>query len=461
MRVPRKGSKIHLIGIGGAGMRGIALMLMQMGYVVTGSDIDCDRELVRDLGEKGTTLFSGQRAENITDQKVVIYSSAIKESNPELERARQIDIKCIHRTDFLFELGLTRNVLGVAGTHGKTTTTAMIAHVLDRMGQNISYYFGSPIIGGEQARWSGSGNQTLVMETDESDKSFLKFNCDLAVVTNIDWDHMDAYDHNKKNLLDAFESFVVQAKMRVLNADDENTFRMKLKDMNQVITFGRNSLSHVKADLTNIFREGHNLCSTTGVRIGGESIGRLKLKVPGDHNVSNALAALSAIVSLGFDPKLALPHFFTFPGTQRRLELMGSVNGNPVYDDYAHHPTAIIAGLEALRSYYPDEKICLVMQPFRFARISYLLEEYSACVSLADRTIVTQVFPQEENNLERSREFCSKLRSMNPSAQIAMAGTLELVPKIVKSSLTKNEVVYLVGPYPIRACAKPILEAIK
>ncbi|HNW32227.1 MAG TPA: Mur ligase domain-containing protein, partial [Caldisericia bacterium] len=207
-------------------MRGIALMLMQMGYVVTGSDIDCDRELVRDLGEKGAILFFGQKAENITDQKVVIYSSAIKESNPELERARQLDIKCIHRTDFFFEFGSARKILGVAGTHGKTTTTAMIAHVLERMGQNISYYFGSPIIGSEQAKWSG--NQMLVMETDESDKSFLKFDCDLAVVTNIDWDHMDAYDHNKKNLLDAFESFVVQAKMKVLNADDENTFRMKL-----------------------------------------------------------------------------------------------------------------------------------------------------------------------------------------------------------------------------------------
>ncbi|NLI39946.1 MAG: UDP-N-acetylmuramate--L-alanine ligase [Caldisericales bacterium] len=459
MRVPRKGSRIHLIGIGGAGMRGIALMLMQMGYVVTGSDIDCDRELVRGLGEKGAILFSGQKAENITDQKVVIYSSAIKESNPELERARELGIKCIHRADFFIDFGLSRKILGVAGTHGKTTTTAMIAHVLERMEQEVSYYFGSPAIGGEQARWSG--NQMIVMETDESDKSFLKFNCDLAVVTNIDWDHMDAYGHSKKNLLDAFESFVSQAKKKVLNADDENTFRMKLKDMDQVITFGRNSLSHVKADLTSIFREDHNLCSTTAVRVWGKPIGRLKLRVPGDHNVSNALAALSAIVLLGFDPKLALPHFFTFPGTQRRLELMGVANSNPVYDDYAHHPTAIIAGLKALRSYYPDEKICLVMQPFRFARISYLLDEYSTCVSLADRIIVTQVFPQEENNLERSREFCYRLRAMNPNAQIAMAGTLELVPKIVKSSLIKNEVVYLAGPYPIRSCAKPILEAIK
>ncbi len=456
-----KGTKVHLVGIGGAGMSGIAVMLMQMGAIVTGSDIDTDREQIAALQSKGIMIFHGHDVQNIEEADLVVASSAIKSDNPEVLEAKAKGIETVHRTDVFPMMGLDKRIVGVAGSHGKTTTTAMIAHIATLAGLEPSYYFGSPFIGGEQARYANP--DLFIMETDESDHTFLKFHCDIAVVTNIDRDHMEAYGHSFESLVSEFGVFLNQSYEKggwqIVNADDPSSLSVKLPDFRRVMTYGGSPLAHFLAKETSYFLDGFRLCTETPVQIIRKSVAPLRLNVPGRHNVMDALAAIAACTKLGLDPEESIAHLASYPGTWRRLELVGQAGGHPVYDDYAHHPTAIKASLSALRHYYPQTQICLVLQPFRYARASYLPKEYAECVRTANRVLVTDIFPQalQEQNLEVAKNIIES----NPEMDIKHIGPQSNVANEVAKGARPGEVVYLSGPYPIRSEANSILESLK
>lgn len=457
-----KGSTIHLIGIGGAGMRAVALILLDQGFNVSGSDIDTERDLVQDLIMRGVEVMPGNNKAHIKNPSLVIFSTAIKPDNPEILEALRLGVPVINRSDVFELFGQDKKLVAVAGTHGKTTTSAMITWAMLKAGLNPTYYFGSPFIKGEQASWTDS--DYFVMETDESDKSFLKFSPDFVVVTNIDCDHMETYNHNLDELISAFARFLEQSVERkghqILNADDVNLAKITLSDSKHACLFGCSKNAYIRAGQTRIYEDCFDLCTETEIYLGEKRLDNLILKVPGEHNIMNALAAISVSNSIGFDPNVFIKNLGSFPGTQRRLELMGVANNHPVYDDYAHHPTAIKAGLDALRSYYPDRPICLVMQPFRFARASYLPIEYAECVKKADRVYITEVFPKEELQLERSLAVAQSIIEKNPGKKIKYSGSLEQTKEQVAKEICVNDVIYLAGPYPIRSIALPILEAL-
>lgn len=456
------GSEIHLVGIGGAGMRAIALLLLELGFKVTGSDIDTERDLVRDIADKGAKVFSGNNPEHLQNPSLVVCSTAIKDDNPEVLEAKCRDIPVVNRTDIFLMLGFDKKLIAVAGTHGKTTTTAMITHIAKSTSLNPTFYFGSPAIGSDQAHWTNE--PLMIMETDESDRSFLKFHADVAVITNIDRDHMEMYDYDLSKLIGAFEQFLLQSHAKsgyqVINADDKNILSIKLPDFKRAITFGWSDLSHVKAGVARYFVEKGFLCSETHVSFMSNTLGILKLNVPGKHNIYDALAAIASATRIGINPREALEKLATFQGTQRRLELMGIVDRHPVYDDYAHHPTAIQAGILALRKYYPGKPLCLVIQPFRLTRTSYLPNEYIDCVRGADRVLITEIFPAEIDNDVKSRQVYGMIKSGNPDMDITYVGALNNVSIAVSKSIKHEEVIYMAGPYPIRSTAKTILEAL-
>jgi UDP-N-acetylmuramate--alanine ligase len=455
-----KGACVHLVGIGGAGMRAIALILMDQGYKVTGSDIDTERELVRDLIKRGAEVMQGNDPQHITNPQLVVTSTAIKPDNPEVLEALRLGIPVLNRSDVFSFFQEDKKLIAVAGTHGKTTTSAMISWAMLQAGINPTYYFGSPYIRGEQACWTDS--DYFVMETDESDKSFLKFNADFAVVTNIDRDHMETYNHSLDELISTFARFLEQSVEKkgyqILNCDDENITKIKLSNPKNINLFGRSKNAHIRAGNSRTFVDDYDLCTETEIFHGNKFLGNLVLHVPGEHNIMDGLAAICAGFTIGFDPKTFIENLKSYPGTQRRLELMGVANGHPVYDDYAHHPTAIKAGLDALRLYYTDKPICLVMQPFRFMRASYLPHEYAQCIRGADRIIITEVFPKEENHDERSQAVAQSIMDENPDKNIIYSGSLGQTPEVIIKGIKKDEIIYLAGPYPIRSIANPLLE---
>jgi UDP-N-acetylmuramate--alanine ligase len=335
-----------------------------------------------------------------------------------------------------------------------------------KKGLNPTYYFGSPYLANkDQAEWTDG--KVFIIETDEHDHSFLNFDVDIAIVGNIDKDHMENFNFDIKNLVADMEKFAQQSLDRggwqIFNADDKNVLSINLTHFKNVITFGRSEHAHMRAGQTRFFRDGYNLCTETEVFWKGESIGMMKMQVPGEHNVINALASVAALSKAGINPKDALPELADFPGTQRRIELMGVSNNHPLYDDYSHHPTAMIKGLETLRSYYPGTPICLVLQPMRYSRVYYLPKEYSEAVRYADRVILTEINPSGEDNLWNSdiNVLAKTIKDANPSLDFTLVPHIEDVPAEVKRGIKKDEIIYFSGPSTVRALSKPILDLLK
>lgn len=457
------GSEIHLVGIGGAGMRGLALLYWGKGFKVTGSDTDFDRPAIKDLINKGMVVGNGNDPKHLKNPVMVVYSTAIRQNNPELEEARRRGIPIYHRADAFKMLTKGKTVIGVAGTHGKTTSTAMATHICMKKGLNPTYYFGSPYLANkDQAEWTDG--KVFIIETDEHDHSFLHFDVDIAIVGNIDNDHMENFNFDIKNLVADMEKYAQQSLDRggwqILNADDKNVLSINLTHFKNVITFGRSVQAHLRAGETKFFRDGYNLCSETDVFWKGEFAGKMKLQVPGAHNVINALASIASLVKVGVEPKDAIPELADFPGTQRRIELMGVSSGHPVYDDYSHHPTAMIRGLETIRSYYPENPICLVLQPMRYSRVFYLPKEYSAAVRYANRVIITEINPSGEDNLWGSdiNVLAKTIKEANPDMDIVLVPKIGDVPAQVKAGIKKDEIIYFSGPQTVRELAQPILD---
>jgi UDP-N-acetylmuramate--alanine ligase len=396
MRLPSQIGPIHFVGIGGIGMSGIAEVLANLGYTVQGSDAAEGANVTR-LREHGVKVSVGHKAENIADAEVLVVSTAIKRDNPELAAARAKRIPVVRRAEMLAELMRLKSCVAIAGTHGKTTTTSMVATLLANLDPTV---INGGIINayGTNAR-IGTGDW-MVVEADESDGTFLKLPADVAIVTNIDPEHLDHFK-TFEAVQDAFRSFVEQVPFygfAVMCTDHPVVQSLvgKIEDR-RIITYGANPQADVQ--FTDLAFEGGG--STFKVvfrdRAGGTTheIKDLVLPMPGRHNVSNATSAIAVARELGISDDAIRKALAGFGGVKRRFTRTGEWNGVTVIDDYGHHPVEIAAVLKAARE-STKGKIIAVVQPHRYTRLQSLFDEFCTCFNDADAVVVAEVYPAGE-----------------------------------------------------------------
>lgn len=382
--------RIHFIGVGGSGMSGLAEVLLNMGYQVSGSDLKAT-EVTDRIISRGGRVFVGHAANNIAGAQVVVYSSAVRPDNPELEAARAAGVPVISRADMLAELMRMKYGVAIGGSHGKTTTTSMVAAVLQRGGLDPTIVVGGRLKTLGANALLGHG-RFLVAEADESDGSFLRLAPAVTVVTNIDREHLDHY----KDLDEIRQSFVYFANrvpfygVSVLCVDDEHVRAILPKVTKRHILYGMTEAAEVRGTGLELLPHG----SRFGVEAGGRALGTVELQVPGRHNALNALAA----VAVGLELEIAFPHIAEalagFHGVGRRFELRGEAAGVKVIDDYGHHPTEVAATLAAARGM--GGRVLVVFQPHRYSRTQSLREEFGRCFGDADRVWVLDVYPAGE-----------------------------------------------------------------
>jgi UDP-N-acetylmuramate--alanine ligase len=397
-KLPIQLGMIHFVGIGGIGMSGIAEVLLNHGYQVQGSDLKTSKITDR-LADLGAEIFVGQRAENLTNAEVVVISSAIKPGNAELDAARAAGLPVVRRAEMLAELMRLKSNIAVAGTHGKTTTTTMVATLLDAGGLDPTVINGGIIHAyGSNARM-GQG-EWMVVEADESDGTFNRLPATIAIVTNIDPEHMEHwgdFDTLRQGFLD-FVSNIPFYGLAVCCTDHPEVQALvgKITDR-RVITFGFNAQADVRAV---------NLCYKAGIayfdialQAEGKIIEGCSLPMPGDHNVSNALAAVAVARHLGMKAAQIREALANFKGVNRRFTKVGEVGGVTIIDDYGHHPVEIAAVLKAARQ-STDGRVIAVHQPHRYSRLHTLFEDFCGCFNDADVVAIAEVFSAGEDPIE-------------------------------------------------------------
>ncbi|WP_128253568.1 UDP-N-acetylmuramate--L-alanine ligase [Falsirhodobacter deserti] len=397
-KLPGELGPIHFVGIGGIGMSGIAEVLITLGYVVQGSDAKASKITERLVG-LGATFFEGQRPENIGDAAVVVISSAIKRGNPELEEARRRQLPVVRRAEMLAELMRLRSNIAVAGTHGKTTTTTMVATLLDKGGFDPTVINGGVIHAyGSNAR-AGAG-EWMVVEADESDGSFNRLPATIAIVTNIDPEHMEhwgSFDALRKGFHD-FVSNIPFYGLAVCCTDHAEVQSLvgRIADR-RIATFGFNAQADVRA--INLRYENGVAHFDVALQAEDTVIEGCTLPMPGDHNVSNALAAVAVARHLGMKRTEIREALAAFGGVNRRFTRVGEVNGVTIIDDYGHHPVEITAVLKAARQ-ATKGRVIAVHQPHRFSRLHSLFEDFCTCFNEADVVAIAEVYAAGEEPIE-------------------------------------------------------------
>jgi UDP-N-acetylmuramate--alanine ligase len=393
--------RIHFVGIGGIGMSGIAEVLLNLGYKVSGSDLKSSAATQR-LASLGATVFEGHRSENIVGADVVVASSAIPLDNPEISGAHALHIPVIQRAEMLAELMRLKYGIAIAGMHGKTTTTSMVAAVLAGGGLDPTVVVGGRVDAmGSNARLGKS--QYLVAEADESDRSFLKLSPILAVVTNIDREHMDCY-RNMRDVKQTFLDFMDRVPfygMVVACNDDPLLRRMLPQIRRRTVTYGtrRGSDFHIKLG-ESVLRAGENRpVSRFHVTFKQKALGEFHLHVPGVHNVLNATAAIAVGIGLDIDAEQIRAALESFRGVDRRFQLRGQAAGVSVIDDYGHHPTEVRATLAAARQ-CGFRKIHVVFQPHRYTRTQLLMDEFAGAFHDADTLFILDIYAASEPPIE-------------------------------------------------------------
>ncbi len=389
---------IHMVGIGGSGMGGIAEVLLNLGYAVSGSDLN-DNAVTRHLAAQGARIFRGHEAHNVTHCDVVVISSAVKPDNPEVQAARAARIPVIRRAEMLAELMRFRYGIAVAGTHGKTTTTSLIASLLGEGGLDPTFVIGGRLnSAGSNARL-GAGRY-LVAEADESDASFLYLQPMLAVVTNIDADHMETYHGDFDQLRETFLEFLHHLPfygLAVMCYDDPEVRSILPEVSKPVLTYGTDERADVRA--TDIRQDGLRTRFVVH-RAGHEGALEVTLNLPGRHNVLNATAAITVAQEVGVSDEAILRALDAFQGIGRRFQINGEVQvaGGRVMlvDDYGHHPREIAATLEALRSGWPGRRVVVAFQPHRYTRTRALFEDFAQVLSGVDVLLLTEIYAAGE-----------------------------------------------------------------
>ena len=392
----RKVNKVHFVGIGGIGMSGIAELLLNLGFSISGSDLN-DSEIIRNLRSKGAMIFEGHHAKNLGDCEVLVYSSAVPEDNPELIAAREKKVPIIKRAEMLGELiALKQTSIGVGGTHGKTSTSSMIGALLSHAQLDPTLVVGGLVKNIDTNSQLGSGD-LIVVEADEYDKSFLQLKPTISVITNIEQEHMDCYD-DLEDLHNSFAQFANAVPfygvvLACLDSSGVQDIIPKIK--RPVITYGLTSQADISAK--NI--QSKESKTTYSLYKQDQEYGKVTLNVPGKHNVLNSLAAAAIGFEMGLDAKTIIDGIGSYGGVRRRFEIKGIAGDVMVVDDYAHHPTEVSATLQAARGGW-DRRIIAVFQPHLFSRTKSFYKEFAAAFMDSDVLIVTDIYPAREKPIK-------------------------------------------------------------
>ena len=397
MKTFGKAKHIHFVGIGGIGMSGIAELLINLGYEVSGSDIQ-DSPVTARLARLGGKIYQGHKGENIGEADVVVYSSAVADDNPEIIQARESYIPVIPRAEMLAELMRLKYGVAVAGAHGKTTTTSMIASILTSGDLDPTV-----VIGGRLDIWGGSNaklgqGDILVAETDESDGSFMALSPTIAVVTNMDYEHMDYYG-DMDAIREAFINFINKIPfygLAIICLDNEEIQAIIPYLRKRYMTYGTNSQADLRA--TNVERDGLEV--SFEVLYHNDSLGRVQVGMPGNHNVLNALAAIAVGQELDVQTRDIREGLKTLGGLARRFQVKGEKDHILLVDDYGHHPTEITAVLETAKECWPEKRLVVVFQPHRYTRTKALYDRFTFCFNQADLLIVAPIYPAGESPIE-------------------------------------------------------------
>ena len=453
-----KPQHLHFVGIGGIGMSGIAEILLSLGFTISGSDLKLSPLTTR-LARLGATIHEGHAGANVGEAKAVVISSAVLEDNPEVQEARRRQIPVIPRGELLAELMRLKFGIAVAGSHGKTTTTSMLATVLSHAGQDPTVVVGGRLgsIGGSNARIGSS--EFLVVESDESDGSFLKLSPILAIVTNIDREHLDHYS-SIEEIRQAFADFVNKVPFygaAVLCLDDDNVQLILPAIRRRTVTYG----TRAQADLhiTEIVC-GH-LSSDFRLRTREQDLGQFHLQVPGAHNALNAAAAIAVGLELGVAPDAMREALETFTGVDRRFQIRGAERGITVMDDYGHHPTEIRSTLAAARQCRYN-RLLVIFQPHRYSRTYHLLDDFARCFYQADAVYLLDIYAASEQPIEgvSAAVLAERVRDFGHRS-VEYVGTVEGAVEAVLAEAREGDLVVTLGAGNVWQAGEKILERLR
>ena len=446
--------KYYFIAIGGVGMSGLAKYLIENGCEVSGSDV-CDGKYVQKLKNMGAVVHIGHDAKNVPENCTVIASSAIRESNPEMIRARELGLPVYHRSDLLAEISREgKFFIGYSGTHGKTTTSGLSSYVLEKAGLKPSYVVGG-IIPELDTNAHCQDGKYFTAELDESDGTIVKYVPNICVINNLEADHLDFYKNGLDSILETFEKFISKMPDDGVVLVNNDCKASKGLHGHKTMTFGLSD----DADYTarNIVYDED--CTTFDIYFRGEFLTDLKIILKGEHNVYNSLAVLASLHQARVDVSLVKPHFATFTGMGRRFQKVGSFDGISVYDDYAHHPTEIKATLSAAAN-FKDKNIVAVFQPHRYSRLKNLWNEFLSAFNNVGRVVVTDVYAASEDAVEgiNSENFVHDLSEKISVPCEYIPGDMKQVAKVLFPTLKSGDVVIGLGAGTINQLGKEIMK---
>ena len=444
---------IHLVGIGGIGMSALARMLVSLGYSVSGSDIK-DGRLIAELRKGGIKVHVGHAAENIADADCIVVSSSIRPDNPELVASKALRLPIVHRGEMLAILMDAQRGIAISGTHGKSTTTSMLIYILEAAGWDPSAYVGAIVPKYKSNAKTGLGDW-FVSEADESDESFLKLNPEIAVITNIDSDHMDHYK-DRRTLLSSFRKFLEKLPSKgfgVISADDPGIAELGGIFGRRLVTFGIENPADCMADGIS----SGEFSSTFELIWRGKNLGAITLKAPGLFNVRNAIAAAAVALSQGIEFKTIKSGLEEYQGISRRFEIHKN-NGFMVVDDYAHHPTEIKATLSGARE-NTSRRIIAVFQPHRYTRTQFLHEEYGRAFDDADEVIVTDIYSAGERPIENvsSKLIVDSIRKRSMT-RVTELDRLDEVIAYLKDEVRPGDIVITLGAGDVHKVAEALAQ---
>jgi UDP-N-acetylmuramate--alanine ligase len=450
---------IHFVGIGGIGMSGIAEVLLDLGFLVSGSDAKAS-ETTRRLADKGARIHVGHAGNVVDGADVVVVSSAVKSDNVEVQRARSLGVPVIPRAEMLAELMRLKHGVAIAGSHGKTTTTSLVAAILNEGGLDPTVIIGGKVNQlGSNAK-TGRG-ETLVAEADESDGSFLRLTPTIAVVTNLDLEHVDHYTGGLEQLKDAFVAFINKVPfygLAVLCIDAENVQALLPRIDRRHVTYGRSRQADWQAD--DVVHAG--LQSTFTVKRRGVAVGSVTLNLVGAHNVQNALAAIAVADELGIPFETTAKALAGFGGVQRRFTHKGETDGVIVVDDYGHHPAEIRATLAAARGAYPERRVLVLFQPHRFSRTASLIDDFARAFNDADAVWIAPVYAAGEAPIAGADAVALAALTRQHGHRQAMAvESLAQGVAAITQTARQNDLVITLGAGDVTHCGPELLAALR
>ncbi len=443
--------KYYFIAIGGIGMSGLAKYLLENGYEVSGSDIN-DSKYIDKLRDLGAKVYIGHDEKNLPEDCVVVASTAIKENNPEMQKARRLGLTVLHRSDVLAKLSkMGKFFIGFSGTHGKTTTSGLCAYVLEKAGLEPSYVVGGmlPDIGTNAHSQNG---KFFCAELDESDGTIVKYSPDVVVVNNLEADHLDFYKNGLQSIIETFDEFISNLKPDakvLINNDCKGAVQLTGRNF---ITYGLNDADYVAKNI-----EYNEDFTTFDIYYKGEFLSDMKICLKGQHNVYNSLAVFAALKESCVDTDLVKPHFAIFEGMGRRFQKVCELAGGiSVYDDYAHHPTEIKATLSSVKS-FKGRNVIAVFQPHRYTRLANLWNDFLNAFDDVNHVVVTDVYAASEAPVEgiNSEKFTEELAKRHSAEYIS--GNIKEVAKKLLPKLKSGDIVIGLGAGTITNLGKELL----